>query len=309
MPSCILARIRHALVLLPLVLVASTTTASEIPIIDAHSQVDHKVDLEKIIRLMAKGGVSRTILSTRGKVKPNQLISFASRHPGRITPSVRTKGNPYARNDPKYYKLLRAQLAMPEFGAMAEVIMWHAQKGKRAPKWVVHPDQQQVQVALKAALQRKWPFVVHIEFAAAGDDREVFMSKLEGLLTGHPEHPFVLIHMGQLPARDARRLIETHRNIYFFTSHSNPVTVEKSKQPWVNLFKGEKLASEWRELIVQHPDRFILAFDNVFAEHWSSFYLDQIALWRKAFKDLPAEVANALAHGNAERLWRLPPAR
>ncbi len=100
MLSDVLARIRRALSLLPLVLVASTATASEIPIIDAHSQVDHKIDLEKVIRLMDKGGVSRTILSTRGKVTPNQLISFASRHPDRITPSVRTKGYPYARNDP-----------------------------------------------------------------------------------------------------------------------------------------------------------------------------------------------------------------
>jgi len=34
--------------------------------------------------------------------------------------------------------------------------------------------------------------------------------------------------------------------------------------------------------------------------------MDQAALWRQALSDLTPEVAHALAHGNAERLWNLP---
>jgi hypothetical protein len=29
--------------------------------------------------------------------------------------------------------------------------------------------------------------------------------------------------------------------------------------------------------------------------------------WRKAMADLPDDVAHAIAHGNAERLWRIKP--
>jgi len=71
------------------------------------------------------------------------------------------------------------------------------------------------------------------------------------------------------------------------------------------MFYGDKLSADWKQLIINHPDRFILDFDNVFAEHWSQQYLDQIALWRASIKELPVEVAHAFAHGNAERLWRL----
>ena len=55
-----------------------------IPIIDAHSQVDEYVELEKIIQLMDEGGIACTILSTRGKLTLEELISFAANHPTRI---------------------------------------------------------------------------------------------------------------------------------------------------------------------------------------------------------------------------------
>ena len=71
------------------------------------------------------------------------------------------------------------------------------------------------------------------------------------------------------------------------------------------MFDGDYLSADWKQLIVKYPDRFILGFDNVYVEHWGQFYLDQVALWREALKELPVEVAHAIAHGNAERLWRL----
>ena len=38
--------------------------------------------------------------------------------------------------------------------------------------------------------------------------------------------------------------------------------------------KSEALLSdEWEEMIIKHPDRFIMGFDNVFAFHWRKRYL------------------------------------
>ena len=287
--------------------------AAEIPIIDAHSQADHLLKLEQIIELMDEGGVSHTILSTRGKVTPEQLLAFAARHPGRITPSVRSKGKPYASNSPKYYRLLEKQMSMPGFGAIAEVILWHAQKRNRAgepvaPQWVVPIGSPQVQVALRGALKKGWPFVLHIEFGAAGDARQPFMSTMESLLRDHPGHPFLLNHVGQLDASAVGRLIGRHPNLHFLTAHVTPLSAKASDQPWTMMFEGKRLAPDWKTLVVRHPERFVLAFDNVFAGHWGKFYLKQVHLWRKALAYLPPDVAHAVAHKNAERLWRLPPA-
>ena len=286
-------------------LLSAGAAAEGLRLIDAHSQFDQDVEPQRIIRLMDAAGVAHTILSARGRVRPEELVAFARRHAGRITAAVRTKGNPYVEGSGKYYRLLERQAAMPGFAAMAEVILWHARKGGKAPQWIVPVDSKQVQAALEAAIGNAWPFVAHIEFAAAGRDRDPFMAAFEAMLRGHPGHPFLLIHMGQLGAGEVRRLIETHPNVHFITSHANPVSIAKSKQPWVDLFAGENLAPAWRRLFVGHPDRFVLGFDNVFAEHWGEFYLEQVALWRKALAGLPPPVARAVAHGNAERLWRL----
>ena len=280
------------------------------PIIDAHSQCCPE-NVEKVIELMDQGGVACTILSsgvtsTRGIVSPEELGSLASRNPGRIVPAVRTKVRGYE----KYYELLEKQVNMHQYGAMAEVLMYHARKGGRAPEIVAYPDDESVQAALNYALQKEWPFVAHIEFAAAGPKSGKFMAELEALLTKHPEHPFVLIHMGQLNHAAVRQMIEAHDNIYFITSSSTPAyAVNPFNDPWTNMFDDGHLSADWKQLMIDHPDRFILGFDMVWVEQWGQFYLGQIALWRESIKELPVEVAHALAHGNAERLWYLPPAK
>ena len=281
--------------------------AEDIPIIDAHSQIDQNVDLDRVVPLLDQAGIARVILSTRGKIKPFLIADLARRHPGRIVASFRTKGRAYAYNKPGYYKLLDVQLARPEFRAMAEILLWHAAKGQKAPEFKIPADSPQVQAALKIAFDRGWPAVLHYEFAAAGWNRGDLMAELEGLLRARPDHPFVLTHMGQLEADETRRLIETHPNIHFIPSWSNAVTRPLTRQPWVNLFEGRKLAAVWEALIVEHADRFVLGFDNVFEEHWGRLYVEQVALWREALATLPRDVAHAIAHRNAERLWKLNP--
>jgi len=173
---------------------------------------------------------------------------------------------------------------------------------------VVPPDAPQVQKALKAALAKGWPFIIHIEFAAT-NAREVFMKKMEAMLEKNPEHPFALIHMGQLEAKDAAPLLAKHANLHFLTSHANPIKKAKSSQPWIDPFDGgQSLAPRWKALFTKYPDNFIFAVDNVWEDDWGDNYVKQAALWRKALAELPADVASKVAHGNAERLWKLPTA-
>ncbi|HJO75690.1 MAG TPA: amidohydrolase family protein [Rhodospirillales bacterium] len=300
---------RSMMVSLVLGLSVSGAEADELTLIDAHSQIDQFVDRSTIVPLMDKAGIRHVIISARGKVNPKQITGLAAKHPDRITASVRSKGGHYSAALPKWFKFMKKQLAMPGFGAMAEVIMWHAQKGQKAEKVVVPPDDKRVRLALKGAKEKGWPFVIHIEFAAS-QSPETFMKKMEGMLANNPDTPFALIHMGQLESKEAARLLAKHPNFHFMVSHANPITGAKSAQPWIDLFDGgASLAPRWKALFVKYPDRFILNFDNVFEDHWSDLYVKQAALWRKALAELPAGVASKVAHENAERLWKLPTAR
>ena len=214
----------------------------------------------------------------------------------------------------EFYSFFDGQVRQDGFRAIGEVLMYHAEKFNQrgisiAPEVEVFPEDSRVIRTLRAALDKGWPFIPHIEFGATGSKRAEFMEKLEAMLSNYPAHPFALIHMGQLNAEQAGRLIGKHRNIYFLTAHTTPITIKKSREPWTNLFRGKRLAPQWKALVLSHPDRFVMAFDNVWENHWGRFYLKQVALWRMALADLPPDVAHALAHGNAERLWRIAPAK
>ena len=296
-----------------LAVLARAVAAEPIPVIDAHSQVDFNADMDRIVHAMDEAGVAVTLLAARSRADPEDVLALAARHPHRIIPAVRTKGGKYARNEPGYFGIVERQLALGGFRAMAEVLMWHAEKFNRngdsiAPPVIALPEDSRVQSALGVALKRGWPFVMHIEFGSTGSRRDEFMSKMESLVASHPQHPFALIHMGQLEAKNVSRLIEAHPNLVFLTAHTTPLSVRKSREPWSNLFLGSRLAPQWKTLVLQHPTRFVMAFDNVWEAHWGSFYLRQAALWRKALQDLPPQVAHAIAHRNAEHLWHLPPA-
>jgi len=288
---------------------APDAQAKELYFIDAHSQIDQFVDRSTIIPLLDKAGIRHVILSARGKVKPGQIVKFAAKHPGRVTASVRSKGRHFNNDTPKWYRFMEKQFSMPGFGAVSEVIMWHAQKGNKAPEVVVPPDDKRVHTVLAGAMAKGWPFIIHIEFAASRSPKS-FMKKMEALVSENPDHPFVLIHMGQLKVKEVARLLAAHKNLHFLTSSANPIHTIPSNQPWTDMFDGgTAIAPRWKALMTEYPDRFVLAFDNVWEDNWGDKYVRQAALWRKALSELPAGVASKVAHENAERLWKLPTAR
>jgi hypothetical protein len=288
--------------------------AQEPYLIDAHSQIDPSVDPEAVVASLERGGIRRAILSTIYNVAQEKVLDLALRCPGRIIPAVRTKGYMSAMPTQRYRQELGEQVKNPAYGAMAEVLLYHAAKhmvwpgGSRdVPEIVVEPDDPRVQLALGWALRKRWPFIAHIEFATIGPKREAFMTKFKALLVKYPDHPFVLIHKGQLGLADVRQLIDAHPNIYFIVTPRSTGLVGRERQRIPRMFEDGRILPEWSELLAQHPDRFILGFDNIEAFQWGEPYLRQIRLWREALTDVPENVTQALAHGNAERLWHLAP--
>ena len=274
--------------------------------IDAHSQVDDQVEIDTIVKQMDAANVRMTILAARGLRDWRDIANLRFTYTGRIIPAVRTKGGAYKRNSKRYYERLDEQLQDEKFAAMAEVLLYHAKKGNKAPEVVVYPKDRRVRAALSPALKRGWPFVIHIEFASLNARRRSrFMKSMKKMLVKYEDHPFALIHMGQLEAKDVKTLIEAHKNLYFMTSHSDPITVARSRQPWVKLFEGSRFKKEWKALFIKHSDKFIFALDNVWEHHWLDEYQKKMKYWEEALMQLPDNVANTIAHKNAERLWSI----
>lgn len=286
-------------------------TAQELYFVDAHSQIDHEVEsLALVLKRMDEAGVHKTILATRGRRPHSDIADMAAMYPERIVGAIRTKGGIYRDNNPKFYKKLRKRVRSGNYSAMAEILIYHAQKGSKAGEVDVPLTDPRVDAVLQACLEQGWPMYLHIEFSSLyGNKRKDTMQGLERFVDAQAGHPFVLTHMGQLDTNEVKPLLERHSNLYFMVAHTNPVLTSKSNQPWTDMFDGDFLKDEWKQLMGQYPGRFIFALDNVWERHWQEFYPEQMEVWRKALAELPNEVAHKFAHGNAERLWRLKPKR
>lgn len=129
-------KLKRLLATLLVTIPISSPGAAVIPIIDAHSQVDEHISFEEIITLMNKARVSRAILALRGRRQPEELISFAARHPDRITAAVRTKGGAYLKEPRPFNRFLDKQLQISRFAAIGEVLLRHAKKKRSTNRYV-----------------------------------------------------------------------------------------------------------------------------------------------------------------------------
>ncbi len=68
---------------------------------------------------------------------------------------------------------------------------------------------------------------------------------------------------------------------------------------------GGMLCPEWRRLLLQHPDRFVLGSDTWINARWQS-YEALMAGYRTWLGGLPSEAARGIAWDNAARLFGLP---
>ena len=86
-------------------------------------------------------------------------------------------------------------------------------------------------------------------------------------------------------------------------------TLEKYPNLWADLafrdelYRIDEIDPEWRQLLVDYPDRFLLGTDTYTPDRW---YLvvenaDEARHWLNL---LPQSIANNIAYGNAERLLK-----
>ena len=301
-------------------MVAHSACARGLRFIDAHAPVPATVPIDTVLSIMARAGVSRAFLASfndpqfpvgRETQREHQaeLIDRAARHPEQITLAIGLKRASNREGDPATLERIRREADSPRYGALAEVIVVHAAKGRALPEMIFDLDHRSVQEARAIALRRGWPLILHIEFGHARrmGAYERYMRDLEGFLAGNAGLPVILSHMGQLDANEAARLIAAHRNIHFLTSNANPIVIvaKGGDHPWTDLFSGDAIAPAWREVMVAHPDRFVFGVDAAISTDWGDRYVAQVGLWRTALGKLPEPVARAIAHGNAERLWKL----
>ena len=278
---------------------------------------------------MSENNVKKTLLARRSKMSWSDILGFSDEYPKKIIPLLTAKAPPKLMKRPKkYFRKIDKQFDTGKFRGNGEIMVFHSAKkkqyGKTPQELVYNFTDQEIMYVMKRSMKENWPVMLHLEFRAlefgkiseeksSKFNKQIYLKQLKNLLKNYPENSFVLNHLGQLNSEDVAILIKGHKNIYFTTAHTGPYYKTKQKQkargkqsPWTMVFNSKSFKSDWKTLFVTYSDRFVFAMDNVWERHWvSEKYSDEIQLWRTALAQLPDNVARAIAHKNAERLWNL----
>jgi hypothetical protein len=262
---------RQALALLLLLLGApALAAADDLPVFDAHIHYSHDawtvVPPREAVALLRQAGVKRALVSSSDDEGTQKLVAEA---PDIVIPELR----PYRRRsdvatwvrDEGIVRYVEERLAKYRYVAIGEFHLFGADADLPVPRRIVQ-------------LAKQHGLMLH-----AHSDAEA----VERLFQQDPDARVLWAHAGFEAAERVREMLRKHSNLWadlaFRTDHA----------------PGGKLAAEWREALLEFPDRFMLGTDTFVPERWH--YVTEHAAWARGWlADLPREVAERIAWRNGE---------
>jgi len=249
--------------------------AGELPIFDAHMHYSAGARLAfqpaQVLAKMKAAGVTGALVSSTPDDGTLALLDAA---PGRFVGGFR----PYKDSadlggwykNPDLLAYARTRLAQGRHKVFGEVHL-------HAPRLVDEPV-----LAGYVALARERGLYFHIHSDAA---------VVEALLAKWPDLRIIWAHAGMSDdATTIRRTLDRHANVWAELSYRAR-----------DIIPGTDIEPEWRDLLVRHADRFMIATDTWETDRWAE-YEGLIGEHRAWLAELPPDIAARIANGNAKRL-------
>jgi len=245
--------------------------AKNLPIIDAHFHPMKFMDPKTLVakmdehNIIAAGGAHRTpgamdniswkfSLRKRWIYTEGNDMAGAVRHGGLA--ALEDADNPVFK---RYFGYLEDDLSGPTKVEQIGEIFINTRTSHKVPKLRYKADAYSsgVQAIYKLATAHKIPMLVH---AQLDDDTANQLVKLAAL---DRNGVLILGHCGKdSTAAEARAVLEAASNIYCNLSHRAPpqeTSSESSRYVWT--YDG--LKEDWKKLIEEYPDRFMVGIDDV----------------------------------------------
>jgi predicted TIM-barrel fold metal-dependent hydrolase len=137
-------------------------------------------------------------------------------------------------------------------------------------------------------------------------------AQLEKLLASDRQGVIVLSHCGKdTVANDIRPLLERNPNLFCDLGFRSLPQSEKEGQRWPDriifwgdsFFRKADIKADWKQLIEDYPDRFMVAIDDVHS--WDEYAGVVAAIRQGVLAKLSPATAEKVAYKNAVRLFRL----
>lgn len=252
---------------------ARAQSPERLPIFDAHVHYSHDawemVPPDVALKLVRDAGVRRVLVSSSDDDGQQRLVKLA---PDVFLPSLR----PYRRRgdqsawtrDPTVVGYLEERLAKYRYVALGEFHIYGADVDLPVPRRMIE-------------LARKHKLVLHSHSDSDAIDRQ---------FAQWSEARILWAHAGFDSPANVRAMLKKHRNLWCdlaFRSDHAP---------------SGQLDAEWRALLLDYPDRFMVGTDTFTPERWP--FIVEHARWsRRWLSDLPPDVAERIAYKNGEALF------
>jgi len=263
--------------LITLLLLSSTLVAQEqrIPIFDTHIHYNQDVweSLPPSIALeyLTRAGIKRAIVSGTPGDGAERLYKA---DPKRVVPFLRPYKDELSRyswfRDPDTLVYLKKHLQRIPYRGIGELHIFGDDTQRPVARELM-------QIALKQGLV----MLVH-----TNEEGIVSISKQI------PDNSLIWAHTGfDVDVSRLRALLNTHPKLYMELSFREGITDEK-----------RKLTPEWRALLTDHSDRFMLGMDTYIPSRWAD--VSELATNARGWlSQLPVAVAKKIAHDNVANLF------
>ncbi|MEW6248317.1 MAG: amidohydrolase family protein [Nitrospirota bacterium] len=246
------------------------TQAAELPLFDAHIHYNHDawevISPSEAIARLRKAGVLRALVSSSSDDGTQKLYAEA---PDLIVPELR----PYRKNgeisswlrDESLLAYLEERLKRYRYVAIGEFHVSGADADLPVVRGVVR-------------LAKQYGLMLH-----AHSDADA----VERVFRQDPEARILWAHAGYENPPRVREMLRRYRNLWVELSSRDDVA------------PNGQLAGEWRALLLEFPDRFMVGTDTFAPERWGMIgsHAGSVRAW---LAELPTEIAERLAYKNGE---------
>jgi hypothetical protein len=269
--------------------------------VDAHFHADLSWDIDALLRLMDGLGVK---IAGNGGQSNAAGLRFVERNGARFF-AFAALDSVHARNlaeGARSWNLestatlgaldaLERGLAAGCFDGIGEVLV-NTLSSHRARQVRFPADSPLMQRLWSMSVRYGVPLSVHMDAEPAS------VAEMERLVSSDRAGTWIWAHTGWYAAPGLlRRLLLDHPNLHLELSFRD------SLRSFAPVDSGGRLRPEWRDLMEEFPDRFLLGTDVLSPS--AAEYTSLVRLWRGVLGQLSPETAVKLAYENAERLLEL----
>lgn len=285
------------------------TGTHNIPIIDVEFHYGG-MDLGKIIDNMDRNGVALTWLGPNEQQGSEESIRLNTVYPDRFVPTtVHGDGPLWHGSDTDFLDKLDREVRSGNYFAMGEFEARHYPSNTNNRDVHMPLDSKAFEVVFKASSDTGVPFLIHHEA------EDAMLPELESMLAKYPKAKVVWCHFGRnrnpviwskfTTPDAARELLNKYPNLYFDLVQSPPGSIYQTGYVEGIMYDTTQstptLKPEWRKVIEDYPDRFVLGSD-VNGGRFGSYDQVMNTFRQIILPEIPEDVAEKIAYKNA---WKL----